>query len=238
MGESAGGSSIILHMTAFGGLKGPAPFSQAIMQSPGYIPQPRSVQSEDNFNSFLSILNVSTIDEARQLPPSVIIEANSKQIQTLAANSSYLCTLTFDGSIIPAFPGRLLQEGRFDHNVTVMTGHNVGEGLFFADPSVKSNSEFATWLDGVLPNMIPSAINHITNTLYPPIFDGSQGYSNQFERQGAVFADVVFLCNTVFTADAFNSKIHAYEFSVPPGLHTQDLLDFHFCIWREDHSAT
>ena len=35
LGESAGGGSIMHQITAHGGLKGPAPFQQAIMQSPG-----------------------------------------------------------------------------------------------------------------------------------------------------------------------------------------------------------
>ena len=35
MGESAGGGSIMHQITAFGGLNGPAPFQQAILQSPG-----------------------------------------------------------------------------------------------------------------------------------------------------------------------------------------------------------
>ena len=34
-GESAGGGSIMHQITAFGGLKGAAPFQQAILQSPG-----------------------------------------------------------------------------------------------------------------------------------------------------------------------------------------------------------
>lgn len=35
MGESAGGGSIMHQITAFGNQQGPAPFQQAIMQSPG-----------------------------------------------------------------------------------------------------------------------------------------------------------------------------------------------------------
>lgn len=222
MGESAGGSSIIFHITAFGGLEGPAPFAQAIIQSPGFIPEPRSIRSEDNLHAFLSLLNVTTLDEARQMPSAAIIDANSRQIEA-SANSTYTYTPTIDGAFIPALPGHLLRDGQFDHNVTVVTGHNVGEGLFFAVPSVQDDAAFTAWLEDVLPNIVPSAADYITNALYPPIFDGSQGYSNQFERQWTVFADMVFDCNTVFLAQAFDNKTYAYEFSVPPGLHTQDL---------------
>jgi carboxylesterase type B len=222
IGESAGASSIAFHLTAFGGMEGPVPFAQAITQSTGYIPEPGNVQSEDNLNAFLSLLNVSTLDEARQLPASAIIEANSRQIQA-SLNGSYTYTPTVDGALIPAFPGHLLQNGQFDHSVKVLTGHNAAEGLFFADPSVQDDCAFMTWLEGVLPNIIPSAASYITNTLYPPIFDGTQGYSSQFERQAVLFGDLALDCNSVFLAQALEDQNYAYEFSVPPGLHTQDL---------------
>ena len=222
MGESAGGSSILLHITAFGGQEGAAPFAQAIVQSPGLIPQPGVIQAEYNLLTFLSLLNVSTLTKARQLPSSAIIAANSKQIEG-SSNSTYTYVPVTDGAIMPALPGALLQNGYFDHNLTVLTGHNVGEGLFFAVPSVQNDSAFTTWLGGVLPNISPSEIDYITNTLYPPVFDGSEMYSSQYERQATVFADAVFDCNAFFLANAFAEQAYAYEFSLPPGLHTQDL---------------
>jgi carboxylesterase type B len=67
MGESAGGGSTIHQITAYGGLKGPVPFRQAISQSGAWLPTPYPIQQENIFNNFLSKANVSTLQEARAL---------------------------------------------------------------------------------------------------------------------------------------------------------------------------
>lgn len=77
MGESAGGASILLQVTAFGGTEGPAPFQQAIIQSPAWVPDIGVIQQEDLVQDFLHLLNVSTIQEARQLDTATLINANA-----------------------------------------------------------------------------------------------------------------------------------------------------------------
>jgi len=80
MGESAGGASIIYQITAFGGSQGLVPFQQAIVQSPAYVSDLPVQQQEDTLQKFLRILNVSTIQQARQLPSENLIRANTKFI--------------------------------------------------------------------------------------------------------------------------------------------------------------
>lgn len=80
MGESAGGGSILYQMTAYGASQGPAPFQQAIIQSPAWIQDIGVEQQENTLRQFLQSLNVSTIQEARQLPSNLLIEANSELI--------------------------------------------------------------------------------------------------------------------------------------------------------------
>ena len=76
MGESAGGGSILHQITAFGGSQGSAPFQQAIIQSPAWVSDLPIQQQEDTFQTYLQILNVSTIQQARQLPSDTLINAN------------------------------------------------------------------------------------------------------------------------------------------------------------------
>ena len=68
-GESAGAGSILHQITAYGGVE--APFTQAIMQSPAFIPKPLKEQSETVFEEFLAAANVTTLAEARKLDTSV-----------------------------------------------------------------------------------------------------------------------------------------------------------------------
>jgi cholinesterase len=80
-GESAGGGSIVLQMTAFGGEKDDIPFQRAILESPGYIPMSGNHEQETNFEKFLSLLNVSSLAEARRLPSNAIQAANEFQVR-------------------------------------------------------------------------------------------------------------------------------------------------------------
>lgn len=80
MGESAGGSSILFQITAFGGTRGRAPFQQAIIQSPAWTTDLGVLQQEDLMHSFLNLLNVSTIQEARQLDSATLIDANAQLV--------------------------------------------------------------------------------------------------------------------------------------------------------------
>jgi carboxylesterase type B len=86
-GESAGGGSIVHQITAFGGLQGDGkvPFQRAIMQSPGFLPIPSLFQQEETFNTFLELLGVSSIEEARKLPKEDLALANSLMV----LNASY-----------------------------------------------------------------------------------------------------------------------------------------------------
>ena len=189
-GESAGGSSILHQITAFGGLKGPAPFQQAILQSPAAENLPSSFQQQQAFNKFLSILNVTTIAEARHLPSSALIAANALQIgQSIYSTSTFGPVV--DGLFAPALPGRLLLQGSFDKSLNIMVGHNADEALTFVDPAL-DNSSLSGYLQSVLLGIQPSIIDYIEKVLYPPLFDGSQGYTDQIGRTALIISDSSF----------------------------------------------
>ena len=66
MGESAGGGSTMSQILAFGGDK-PVPFQRAILQSPAIQPYPSSIIQEDIFQSFLGLLDASTLDQGSSI---------------------------------------------------------------------------------------------------------------------------------------------------------------------------
>ena len=80
MGESAGGASILWQITAFGGTQGPAPFHQAIIQSPAWVEDIDVMQQEDLLQNYPRLLNVPTVQEARQLDSATLINANPRLI--------------------------------------------------------------------------------------------------------------------------------------------------------------
>ena len=191
IGESAGGGSILHQLTAFGGLNGPAPFQQAIIQSPGILNVLGSFEQQQTFEKFLSLLKVNTIAEARKLPSSSLITANSIQIgQSVYGTTSYGPVL--DGRFVPASGGRLLRQGWFDKSVKLMVAHNTNEGLTFTNPFIRNESAYIDALRQAFPTISPTVTGYITNVLYPPVFDGSYGYTDQFTREVLAVSDTAF----------------------------------------------
>ena len=167
---------------------------------------------------------MSTIDEARQLPYEALSAANIE----IVAGSPY-GTFTFapavDGTFVPALPGSLLAQGSFDKSVKIMTGFNADETLYFTDPSNTNDSVFISGLENTFPDIQPSILDFIDNTLYPPIFNGSEPYESFFDRAKLSLADAAFTCNTYFLQKAFRSlsNTYGYRFSVPPAYHGEDV---------------
>ena len=191
IGESAGGGSIVHQLAAFGGLNGPVPFQQAIIQSPGILDVPDSFKQQEIFERFLSLLKVDTIAEARKLPASSLIAANSLQVRQ-SDYGTFSYGIVPDGRFAPASAGRLLRQGWFDKSVKVMVAHNANEGLYFTNPSIRNESAFIDTLQQAFPSISPSSTEYVIKVLYPPVFDGSYGYTDQFTREVLLISDVAF----------------------------------------------
>ena len=194
IGESAGGGSIMHQITAFGGLKGPAPFQQAVLQSPGFQNIASNLQEEQIFDNFLSLLNVSTIEEARQLPSSALITANIIQVAK-SPYGSFTFGPVVDGLFAPAIPGKLLLQGSYDHDLTLMLGHNADEGLDFTNPAVLNDTSFNEYLLQTFPTVDPSVASYIENVLYPPDMPGvlgTTGYSDETGRLVLTISESTF----------------------------------------------
>ena len=125
-GESAGGGSIMHQITAYGGANGPVPFQQAIPQSPGFQPVVSDDQENGIYEDFLKLLNVTSLDEARELPFETLATANTIQVGG-AAYGQFVYGPTVGGDFVPDLPGKLLAEGKFAKDVKVMLGHNTDE---------------------------------------------------------------------------------------------------------------
>ena len=128
-----------------------------------------------------------------------------------------------DGSFVPALPGRLLLQGGFDKSLRVMTGHNILEGLAFEDPFAQDNSRFNADLRIYFPTIPDASVEYISETLYPPVFDGSYGYTSQTYRSEILITEAFFTCNTNWLARAYGNQTFGYLFSVPPSLHGNDI---------------
>ncbi|KAI9739023.1 MAG: hypothetical protein M1835_003214, partial [Candelina submexicana] len=220
IGESAGASSIEHQITAYGGTK--APFQQAVLQSPAFAPLPGNLQQETTFNAFLSLLNVSTIQEARQLPTSKLILANILQVG-YSPYGTWTYGPAVDGDFVATLPGKSLLQGSYDKSLNVMVGHNADEGLLFTNPAVANESAYLAYLQSVFPDARPSTITYIDQVLYPPVFNGTYGYTSYLTRTLLTIADAAVNCNTDYLNRAYGNRTYNYLFSVPPATHGQDV---------------
>jgi carboxylesterase type B len=199
-----------------------APFDKAILQSPGFLPIVSNVQQEQTFFSFLTLANVSTIEEARQLPTEVLIRANLLQVAN-SPSGSFTFGPVVDGDFVPALPGLLLSRGMFDTSVKVMVGHNANEGLLFTSYLNDNETEFEINTRETLPTISDASLEYITQTLYPEIYDGSHGYTEGYGRASLAASELGFVCNTWYLDTAFKNKTYSYHFSIPPALHGYDV---------------
>jgi len=222
-GESAGGGSIVHQITAYGGLKGSAPFQQAVPQSPGWAPVTSNVQQENTYQKFLSLTNSSSIADLRRLPSAAIMRANAQQVAYDSPYGTFTYGPVVDGLFAPQQPAQLLAQGRFDKDVKIMVGHNSNEGTLFTPPSIRSDDALVTQLRSAFPYAPQQSIDYITKTLYPSVFDGSYPYTNQYTRGSLIISEAVFTCNTYFLSTAYGNKTYSYLFAVPPGFHGQDI---------------
>lgn len=226
LGESAGGGSIMHHLTAYGGRDDP-PFQQAIPQSAAWQPLVSNAQNDATLAEFLRLLNVGTIDEARKLPSDQLITANALQVGK-AGYGAFVYGPAVDGSYVPQLPGQLLLEGKFNKGIKVMTGKNSNEGLSFANPFIANDTVLRSYIESFLPTSHPSVLDYIQNTLYPPapVSDGSLSYTDEYHRLAAIVAEAVFQCNSYYidTAYAPMNQSYGYYFEIPPGIHGEDIV--------------
>lgn len=227
MGQSAGGGSIQHQITAYGGLKGKVPFQQAIIQSPGFFPLPGNNQQETTylqtlqFASLISGRQITTLDQLRTLNATQLYQTNYA-MTALSPYGTFTYGPSVDGKFVPKLPGELLLYGQFDKSVKVMTGHNLNEGQVFTSPFIQSDTAFRAWIAGTLPGATNATVNYITQVLYPPVFNGSYGYTTQVARTALLLSEFVFTCNTRYIATALKNKVYSYYFTVSPGLHGSD----------------
>ncbi|OAL38917.1 hypothetical protein AYO20_01668 [Fonsecaea nubica] len=221
MGESAGGGSVIHQMTAYGGLKS-VPFQQAIPQSGAWLPVSSNFKKENTTQAFLALLNVTSIEDARNLPSSVVMAANAQQVG-MSPYGGFTYGPVVDGNFVPDQPGRLLARGQFANTVKVVAGHNTNEGPLFSDPRIQTNADQATWFKINLPGISDAAVDFLLGTLYPATYDGSMPYRTPTERNTLIVQEGYFSCNVNYLGKALGANISEYQFAVPPALHGQDV---------------
>lgn len=99
----------------------------------------------------------------------------------------------------------------------------IYQGLAFTSPFVRDNAAYISLLRGFIADASPELVDYASQTLYPPIFNGSFGYRDQFQRAAQTVSDAIFTCSANLLARAYGNATYDYLFAIPPGLHAQDV---------------
>jgi carboxylesterase type B len=170
----------------------------------------------------LARLNVSTLQEARQLSTEALVRANKAVVRD-SPYGTFSFGPTVDGEFVPAIPAVSLLDGRFDPNVTIMVGHNPDEGVLFTPPNATNVTTFVDSVLALYPSITQENLDYVSETLYPAVFDGTYTYTDPYRRASNMRADAIIVCNKLPVLTAFLNKAYSYQFSLPPGLHGVDL---------------
>ncbi|KGO43537.1 Carboxylesterase, type B [Penicillium expansum] len=221
MGVSAGGGSITMQLTAYGRAIRP-PFAQIIAQSPAWEPGTKTPAIEDDLlDSFLTLLNVSSLEEARRLPSQALLDANYELVASRPYGSGVFGP-AIDGSFVPDSPKRLLLERKVDPSVRILTSYTANEGFMLAPANVTDDATFNRYVDVLLRGANASVRAHTSRVLYPPIFNGSWPYHSQHERANLLWSEVSTTCNTRYLHQAVATPGYAIEYAVKPAMHLSD----------------
>jgi carboxylesterase type B len=253
IGESAGGGSIMHHLTAYGGARDPAPISKAIIQSPAFVQRPYKSQGDDSYKILLAAAAVSNLaglkalstfdlQVANKLSQKADIYGNFQFGNILLSATSRDSRLTrtigpgLDGDYVPDLPGTLVSQGKFN-KIPVLTAHNTFEANRYTDPAATNSSAFETYMKLYFPEISRVQLLELS-ALYPAIYTGLYPYSTPFERLRLALSELTFTCNAYFMATALGPallrKSFSYLFSVGTGYHT---IDVPYTYYTSDTSA-
>jgi cholinesterase len=113
--------------------------------------------------------------------------------------------------------------GQFDPTISVISANNSNEGFVFTDPTATNSPALETYMEIYFPAADPSIITYISNTLYPPIYDGSQPYTTPFDRLDLLISETTIAWKSRYISTPKGNNTYNYMFSVPPGHHRGDI---------------
>ncbi|TGO32075.1 hypothetical protein BHYA_0357g00040 [Botrytis hyacinthi] len=232
IGESAGASSILHHITSYGGSSSSlnpdslprAPLQRAILQSPAFSPAADADTELEAFDDFLFVARADTFEELKNKPEEVLISAN-KILVSKSPYAQFTFGPTLDTIFIPKPVSVLLRDGNFWDDIDgIMVAHNSLEGLLFTDiKAVENDNTFATFIRKSLPGLKDEDLEYIVKDLYP-LEDENAGVLDKLLRGANATSELSTICNAVYLLDAFGAEgSYKCVFGVEPGVHGQDV---------------
>ena len=212
-GQSDGATGAGLHMTSRGG-KGSIPFQRAIFQSGGPAGDPGvSSNPSGTLNSTAEVARLAGCDTKpiipclRKLEYQDLLDAVIQYENITAERGTFqdIFYPTVDGEYIPARPSRLLREGRFHRNVSVIAGWTFNDGSLFTDTTLADADGVDGYLQKAYPHLNATTRRTLTADFYPVAdFEAparaSGAPSSYFLQAARIYRDINFACPAIDVA--------------------------------------
>jgi carboxylesterase type B len=219
MGESAGGSSIMHHLTAYGGTQDPL-FKKAIIQSPAFYPAvwDRKGVNEKSFKVFAAAAGCQNqgLDCLRSKSTAIVNKAQQKVVTDLP-DGSFGFGPSPDGTFVRQLPQLELLTGNYFKRIdSLIVSHMTRE----ADNFVSKDPKRAT--DAAFMSMVNEHFNNnteVSSALQRQL--PLANFQTPRERMIRYAQDAVFVCNTRFLTQAYPNR--TYNF-VMDGVHGKDVF--------------
>ncbi|KAG7086873.1 hypothetical protein E1B28_002794 [Marasmius oreades] len=238
-GESAGGASVVMQVTAYGGTK-PVPFKRATPQSIGFGPTRNDSQIERNFANAAKFIGCPTTGSSsetlscmRNASLGAIVSAMNR-----IPNGEFAPVVEGPGGFLPDLPSRLIASGKFAE-VEYNGGHCTGDGKTFASGSP---DQFVTDEDvkRIVFSRWPGVSEELRNealALYPLLSENGT-FPTEWDRAWTMAGEAVFACMDWFLAEGLLAKglknVYSFAWDAPDrvlydarpylgAMHTSDL---------------
>ncbi|KAF2191569.1 putative lipase [Zopfia rhizophila CBS 207.26] len=224
-GQSSGGLAVGMQLMAYGGTK-PLPFQRGICQSQALEP---GITGNFTIDAMTRLVNYIGCNATSVHSPETISCLRRFDTDTLysAAAATYISDISHnigdiwlpvvDGDFLPAPPSQLAIEGRFGDS-TYMIGWMEDDVNYFTDHSIATPNDTFNFIQGYLPTMPSSAVQHLLS-LYPASeFSPPPGttLTAEFYRTARVFRDIIMTCQPIFLAEHMHKKgndVYLYDFN-------------------------
>lgn len=236
-GQSAGGGSVVAQLIANGGKTSPKLFQRALASSPFWPRTYRynSAEAEALYDQMVFLTGCSPALDSLQCLRTVDIQKIREASLEISARhryttSSYNWAPVIDGEFLREPLSVATKNGRVNSEV-VLAMYNTHEGENFTPPGLtrpsRSNdslSPFESWITGFFPGLDRKVLQEVEE-LYPP--KGSTetiSYSDNSQRAGLIYRDVVLACPAFWVAKAAKTKGRLGEYTILPAKHASDTV--------------
>ncbi|KAL8830862.1 MAG: hypothetical protein Q9170_005545 [Blastenia crenularia] len=166
MGQGAGASSVMHHIATTGGNAGIKPRMQkAIIQSPGFFPQPNSTQDDEMYAKFLELTGAKDVEALEKADTKVLQDANAKLVHD-SKYGYFNFGPTIDYFYVPDLPAKVLAKQDEYRIPPLLVGHEKMDGLLFTPPWIRTTEALLDHVRGLFPGL-PQSVLDMVASAYP-----------------------------------------------------------------------